>query len=79
MSVLIRFAPASLSAEKYHESIRWLEETGDFPRTRNTRSHSRGEGSAPAGGPRRATHAAGLRFTVIQTSGPLFWGAGSAA
>lgn len=31
MSVLIRFAPASLSAEQYDESIRRLQEAGDFP------------------------------------------------
>jgi hypothetical protein len=31
VSVLIRFAPASLSAEQYDESIRRLEATGDFP------------------------------------------------
>ena len=31
MSVLIRFAPASLSAEQYDESVRKLEEAGDFP------------------------------------------------
>lgn len=31
MSVLIRFAPASLSAAQYDESIRKLEESGDFP------------------------------------------------
>ena len=31
MSVLIRFAPAFLSAEQYDESIRRLEQTGDFP------------------------------------------------
>ena len=31
MSVLIRFAPASLTAEQYDESIRRLEETGAFP------------------------------------------------
>lgn len=31
MSVLIRFAPASLTAEQYDESIRRLEESGDFP------------------------------------------------
>jgi len=31
MSVLIRFAPASLTAAQYDESIRKLEETGDFP------------------------------------------------
>ena len=31
MSVLIRFAPASLSAEQYDESLRRLEAAGDFP------------------------------------------------
>jgi hypothetical protein len=31
MSVLIRFAPASLTAAQYDESIRKLEEQGDFP------------------------------------------------
>ena len=31
MSVLIRFAPQGLTAEKYDESIRKLEEGGDFP------------------------------------------------
>ena len=31
MSVLVRFAPASLSAEQYDESIRRLEEAGAFP------------------------------------------------
>lgn len=31
MSVLIRFAPASLTAEQYDESIRRLQESGDFP------------------------------------------------
>jgi hypothetical protein len=31
MSVLIRFAPASLTGEQYDESIRKLEEGGDFP------------------------------------------------
>ena len=31
MSVLIRFAPASLSAEQYDESIRRLQESGDWP------------------------------------------------
>ena len=31
MSVLIRFAPASLTAEQYDETIRKLEESGDFP------------------------------------------------
>ena len=31
MSVLIRFNPASLTAEQYGESIRRLEESGDWP------------------------------------------------
>ena len=31
MSVLIRFTPASLTAAQYDESVRKLEETGDFP------------------------------------------------
>jgi hypothetical protein len=31
MSILIRFAPASLSAEQYDESVRKLEESGHFP------------------------------------------------
>jgi hypothetical protein len=31
MSVLIRFAPASLTAEQYDESVRKLEEAGVFP------------------------------------------------
>ena len=31
MSVLIRFAPASLSAEQYDEGIRRLEQTRDLP------------------------------------------------
>jgi hypothetical protein len=31
MSVLIRFAPASLTAAQYDESIRKLEEAGAFP------------------------------------------------
>jgi hypothetical protein len=31
MSVLIRFAPASLTAEQYDESRRRLEEAGHFP------------------------------------------------
>ncbi len=30
MSVLIRFAPASLTAEQYDESIRRLKQSGDF-------------------------------------------------
>jgi hypothetical protein len=31
MSVLIRFAPASLTAQQYDESIRRLEKAGDWP------------------------------------------------
>ena len=31
MSVLIRFTPSSLTAGKYDESIRRLEEAGEFP------------------------------------------------
>ena len=31
MSVLIRFTPASLTAAQYDESVRKLEENGDFP------------------------------------------------
>lgn len=31
MSVLIRFTPPSLSAVQYDETIRKLEESGDFP------------------------------------------------
>jgi len=31
MSVLIRFAPASLTTAQYDESVRRLEATGDFP------------------------------------------------
>jgi hypothetical protein len=31
MSVLIRFAPASLTAEQYDESVRRLEGSGDWP------------------------------------------------
>ena len=31
MSVLIRFAPASLTAAQYDESIRRLNQAGDFP------------------------------------------------
>ncbi|HYN49966.1 MAG TPA: hypothetical protein VES62_03490 [Thermoleophilaceae bacterium] len=31
MSILIRFAPSSLTAAQYDESVRRLEETGDFP------------------------------------------------
>jgi hypothetical protein len=31
MSVLMRFAPASLTAAQYDESVRKLEEAGDFP------------------------------------------------
>jgi hypothetical protein len=31
MSVVVRFTPASLSAEQYDESVRRLQESGDFP------------------------------------------------
>ena len=31
MSILIRFAPASLTAEQYDESVRRLEAAGDWP------------------------------------------------
>jgi len=31
MTVLVRFAPASLTAQQYDESLRRLEETGGFP------------------------------------------------
>ena len=31
MSVLVRFSPAALSAERYDESVRRLEEAGYFP------------------------------------------------
>ena len=31
MSVLIRFAPSSLTATQYEESVRKLEAAGDFP------------------------------------------------
>ena len=31
MSILIRFAPASLTAEQYDESVRRLEGAGDWP------------------------------------------------
>jgi hypothetical protein len=31
MSVVVRFHPASLTAEKYDETIRRLKEAGDFP------------------------------------------------
>ena len=31
MSVLIRFAPASLTAEQYDETVRRLTESGDIP------------------------------------------------
>ena len=31
MSVLIRFAPSSLTAAEYDESVRRLQESGDFP------------------------------------------------
>jgi hypothetical protein len=31
MSIVVRFAPASLTAEQYDESVRRMEESGDFP------------------------------------------------
>ena len=31
MSVLIRFAPSSLTAEQYDDSVRRLQEAGEFP------------------------------------------------
>jgi hypothetical protein len=31
VSILVRFAPASLSAQQYDETVRRLEEAGDFP------------------------------------------------
>lgn len=31
MSVLIRFTPSSLTAQQYDETVRRLEEEGDFP------------------------------------------------
>ncbi len=31
MSLLIRFAPASMTAEQYDETVRRLEEAGEFP------------------------------------------------
>lgn len=31
MSILVRYHPANLTTEKYDESIRQLEEAGDFP------------------------------------------------
>lgn len=31
MSVLVRFAPASLTAEQYDDTVRRLTEAGDFP------------------------------------------------
>jgi hypothetical protein len=31
MSILVRFAPASLTAEQYDESVRRLEGAGDWP------------------------------------------------
>jgi hypothetical protein len=31
MSVVIRFTPKNLTAEKYDESVRRLKESGDFP------------------------------------------------
>ena len=31
MSIVVRFAPASLTREQYDESVRRLEQSGDFP------------------------------------------------
>jgi hypothetical protein len=31
MSVVVRFSPASLTAEQYDETVRRLQEAGDFP------------------------------------------------
>lgn len=31
MSILVRFAPTSLTAEQYDETVRRMEESGDFP------------------------------------------------
>lgn len=31
MSILVRFSPASLTAEQYNETVRRLEESGDIP------------------------------------------------
>ena len=31
MSILVRFAPTSLTAEQYDESVRRMTESGDFP------------------------------------------------
>jgi hypothetical protein len=31
VSVVVRFAPASLTAQQYDEAVRRLKETGDFP------------------------------------------------
>jgi len=31
MSIVVRFAPTSLTAEQYDESVRRLTESGDFP------------------------------------------------
>jgi hypothetical protein len=31
VSVLIRFAPASMTAQEYDEAVRRVEESGDFP------------------------------------------------
>ena len=31
MSIVVRFAPASMTAEQYDETRRRLEESGDFP------------------------------------------------
>lgn len=31
MSIVVRFNPANLTSQQYHESLRRLEEAGDFP------------------------------------------------
>ena len=31
MSIVVRFTPKSLTAEQYDESVRRMEESGDFP------------------------------------------------
>ena len=31
MSIVVRFAPTSMTAEQYDEAVRHLEESGDFP------------------------------------------------
>lgn len=31
MSIVVRFSPSNLTVEKYNDSVRRLEESGDFP------------------------------------------------